>query len=453
MAKVAFTANRVNGLKCPEGKLQAFLWDSTAPGLGVRVTPKGEPAYVFQGRYLGKTVRVTIGSPTAWSIPDAQAKARALQREIDAGRDPRGVKAEALAAAKAKKAEEAAAALLVSEAWARYMKEGKPARKDAWKPRYVADLTAATSPGGEPRNRGKGKTLPGHLWPLMGMRLAEVNADVVRDWYCREEKRSPQQAARSAAMFSGFLRWCSLQVDYRELVDARAATADNLRDLLPSKKRRTDALELGQLEAWFAGVQKLQSPVARAYLQALALTGARREEMAALKWSDLDLRWNKLTLADKVGDTRTLPLTPYMRHLLTMLLKATLPNGKPNPFVFSGTGKGGHITEPRSPHQRVLEDAAIPHVSIHGLRRTFALMGEQAGAPAGAIAQVMGHRPSAVHEGYKPRSIDALRPYLERVESFVLEAARVAFDPSTPATPLTLHVVDGRRKGVGKVAA
>jgi hypothetical protein len=39
----------------------------------------------------------------------------------------------------------------------------------------------------------------------------------------------------------------------------------------------------------------------------------------------------------------------------------------------------------------------------------------------------MGHRPSAVHEGYKPRSVDALRPYLERVESFVLQAAGVDF--------------------------
>jgi hypothetical protein len=37
------------------------------------------------------------------------------------------------------------------------------------------------------------------------------------------------------------------------------------------------------------------------------------------------------------------------------------------------------------------------------------------------------HRPSAVQEGYKPRSVDALRPYLERVESFVLQAAGVDF--------------------------
>ena len=34
-------------LKCPAGKTQAFLWDLTQPGLALRTTPMGKPAYVF----------------------------------------------------------------------------------------------------------------------------------------------------------------------------------------------------------------------------------------------------------------------------------------------------------------------------------------------------------------------------------------------------------------------
>jgi len=108
MAKVAFTAGRVTGFKCPPDKAQAFLWDATAKGLGVRATPAGKPAYVFQGVYQGKDIRLTIGSPEAWSIPDAQAKARELQRQIDEGRDPREVKA-AITAADVEKREAAKA--------------------------------------------------------------------------------------------------------------------------------------------------------------------------------------------------------------------------------------------------------------------------------------------------------------------------------------------------------
>jgi integrase len=78
-----------------------------------------------------------------------------------------------------------------------------------------------------------------------------------------------------------------------------------------------------------------------------------------------------------------------------------------------------------------------PH---HGLRRTFSLLGEAAGAPAGAIAQVMGHKPSAIAEGYRPRSIDALRPYLATIEKFILDKAGVAFD-ATKAAPAGLRAV------------
>ena len=35
----------------------------------------------------------------------------------------------------------------------------------------------------------------------------------------------------------------------------------------------------------------------------------------------------------------------------------------------------------------------------------------------------MGHKPSAIAEGYRPRSIDALRPYLEQIESFIMQKA------------------------------
>lgn len=68
-------------------------------------------------------------------------------------------------------------------------------------------------------------------------------------------------------------------------------------------------------------------------------------------------------------------------------------------------------------------------MTIHGLRHSFSLLGEAAGAPAGANAQVMGHKPSATAEGYRPRSVDALRPFLAQIEAHVLGLAGVQFEP------------------------
>ena len=433
------TAGNIDRLTCPAGKGQAFLRDAKAPGLRVRVTAAGAKSYVFEGKLNRQTIRRTIGDVRAWSIERARVEANRLRVLLDGGTDPRELERQTIAEAEerkaataAKEADAAAHALTVADVWPRYMVEGKPRRRAAWKPRYVADLMKAASMGGEPKKRGTGATKPGHLAALMPLALASIDQDTIRDWYAKEAKTAPVQAARAVAMFSGFLGWCSTKRDLRAMVNKEAARARELGDMLPGKTPRRDALEIAQLPAWFAGTDKLQSRAAAAYLRALVLTGARREELAGLRWTDIDWQWHKLTIADKVEDTRVIPLTPYMAHLLGALPPAKLKDGTPNAYVFaSPMSASGRIAEPRAPHANVLADAGIPHVSIHGLRRTFSLLGEAAGAPAGAIAQVMGHKPSAIAEGYRPRSIDALRPYLAQIERFILDKAGIQFDPAT----------------------
>ncbi len=444
MARVAFTAGRVAGFKCPLEKAQAFLWDSTALGLGLRATPSGKPAYVFQSRYQDKTIRITIGSPNDWLIDEARSKARELQRLIDQGRDPRSLKRDALAETVARTAATAAqvetdrrAAVKVSDAWPYYMKHGRPVRRDAWKPRYRADLVAMAAPGGERKKRGAGLTRPGPLAPLLTLRLSDVNEDSLKCWYDLEAKAGRHQATRALMMFRGFLRWCSGWPEYRAMVDREAGRAPAILESLPQVKKRTDCLEAAQLPGWFAGADKLDNKTTATYLKALLMTGARREEVAALKWADVDFQWSKLTLADKVDTTRTIPLTGYLAQQLDSLPRV-------NAFVFASTGKRGRITEPRGGHAKVLRDAGIEGLTIHGLRRSFSLLGEAAGAPAGAIAQVMGHKPSATAEGYRPRSIDALRPFLATIESHILGLAGIRFTPD---------VVSGRPRLVANGAA
>ena len=437
------TAGAIDRLTCPAGKTQAFLRDTKAPSLRVRVTAAGAKSYVFESKLNRRNIRRTIGAVRDWSIEGARVEARRLAVLLDGGTDPRELDRQKEAEAEERKAataaEEAAAvarALTVFDVWPRYMAEGKPKRRAAWKPRYVADLQKAAAMGGELKKRGKGTTKPGHLAALMPLALASIDQDTIRDWYAKEAKTAPIQAARAVAMFSGFLGWCATKRDLRALVNKEAARSSELGDVLPpAKNPRKDAIEIAQLPAWFAGTDKLRTRAARAYLQALVLTGARREELAGLRWADVDFEWKKLTIADKVEATRVIPLTPYMAHLLAGLPRAKFKDGKANPYVFASTmSASGRIAEPRAPHDLVLTDAGIPHVSIHGLRRTFSLLGEAAGAPAGALAQVIGHKPRAIAEGYRPRSIDALRPYLATIERFILDKAGVQFDPATAAT-------------------
>ena len=432
MTKIAFTAGRIAGFKCPAAKTQAFLWDVTAPGLGLRATPAGKPAYVFQGEFQQKTIRITIGNPGAWSIPQAQEKSRELQRQIDEGNDPRDLKRDVLAAALKKKTAAIAQAVTVGDLWPRYLEEGKPKRKDAFKPRYRADLEAMATPGGVKKKRGEGNTRSGPLYPLLALALSQVNEDTLKSWFDLEALTGKHQAARALMMFRGFMRWCSAKPEYRALIDRDAGKAAAIVEALPSNTRRIDALEAEQVSGWWTGVEQLNNRTASVYLRALLLTGARREEIAALKWVDVDFRWRKLTIADTVNATRVIPLTPYLAQQM-----ATLP--RINEFVFASTGKAGRIADTRASHAKAMQSAGIDRSTIHGLRRSFSLLGESAGAPEGAIAQVMGHMPSATAEGYRPRSIGALRPYLAQIESHILEQAGIVFDAK--AAPGALRIV------------
>ncbi len=92
-----------------------------------------------------------------------------------------------------------------------------------------------------------------------------------------------------------------------------------------NQAKEGDCLQREHLPTWFAAVCTLPNPVISAYLQTLLLTGARREEMAGLEWDDVDFQWPSLTIRDKVEGQRTIPLTPYLSSLLSMLPRPMLP--------------------------------------------------------------------------------------------------------------------------------
>lgn len=419
--KVNLTAGRIAELRCPPGKSQAFLRDSKCPWLAVRVTASGNKSFVFEAKLHSTTVRTVIGDVAAWTIEAARQEANEKKIQVDRGIDPRAQQRQAREAKVAQAAEDQRRAATVASAWTLYLSKGTPPRKKAWKPRYVEDLKRATDPGGQPRKRGKGLTKPGPLHSLLARRLVEIDEDLMRDWYLVEVERGPAQAARALAMFSGFFSWCAKQREYRDLVQRDAAKPRHLTDVLPASRSRTDALEASQLRAWFNAALEHPNRTGSTYLIGLLLTGARREELAALKHADIDYRWDKMKIADKYGESRVIPMAPYFKRMIQ-----DLPVVEGNPFVFvSPSSALGRIAEPRSVLDRVLKKAGIGHVTIHGLRRSFSLLAEVAGVPAGAIAQIMGHQPSALAERYRPRPMDVLRGHMTTIEEFVLRKAGV----------------------------
>ncbi len=427
MGRVNFTAGRISDFTLPAGAEQAFLWDSNTKTLAVRATARAK-AYIFQSRFNGKSLRVTIGSIRDWSIDRARGEARRLQTLIDQNQDPRQVAAASIAAAEETRetaaTESRRKVVTVAEAWTAYLAH----HKKRWGARHMADHVNLSQAGGEPRKRGNKLTVAGVLRPLLTMRMADINAAVLIDWQAKEAETRANNARQGFEMFRAFWRWCASRPEYAAIVDTAAVENKDLRAEVPSRKsKKFDVLERAQLPAWFAAVRGLSNPVISAYLQGLILTGARREELAGLRWEDVDFKWGSIWVKDKVAEEgRKIPLTPYLAGLL-----ASLP--RRNEWVFSSpAAANGRLAEPRITHNRALSVAGLSHVTLHGLRRTFASLAEWVEMPRGIVAQIMGHAPNATAEKhYINRPLELLAVWHEKYEAWILEQAGIELPQNT----------------------
>jgi len=449
--KVKLAAGRIADFQCPKDKARAYLWCNEVRGLGIIATAAGAKSYIFQAKVKGKSMRLTIGDVGAWSIAKAQAEARRLQTVIDTGHDPRQVKAEqeaeqeAQAAALAQK--QVSESVTVAEAWQAYVTDRSASVKDGkpeWGEKHKAHHAYFVQAGGVKRTRGRRpnepkKTRPGILVSLMTMRLADLDADAVAAWLDKVTKQAPTTAAQAFRALRAFLTWCAKHKTYNAAVQAGACQSDDVKKRVPAPQtKENDSLRRAQIKPWFEAVQKIGNPVIAAYLQGLLLTGARRNELAALRWADVDFQWKSLTIRDKVEGERTIPLTPYMEHLI-----AALP--RRNEFVFSSrTAASGRLEEPRNPHNKALAAAALPALSLHGLRRSFGTLSEWVEVPAGIVAQIMGHKPSAIAEKhYIQRELDLLHLWHVKIESWILEQAGI---PQPAENSRGLVLVTGNSK-------
>lgn len=437
MKRENFTAERIAGFKCKPGKKQTIYGDAKTPGLGLRVTAAGSKSYIFETKLNNKTIRITIGDPRHWPLGKAQTEAARLKVMTDQDIDPREVIAEQKAAKEAKEAakreQEARESLTVAEAWQAYVAERSAAMKDGkpeWGDRHKAHHAYFVQAGGEKRKRGtrpgeSNKTRPGVLVPLMKMHLADLDAKTIAAWLDKATKHAPTLAAQAFRSLRAFLTWCAKHETYSAAVQAGACQSDTVKKKVPTPKtKKDDSLRRAQIKPWFEAVQKIGNPVIAAYLQGLLLTGARRNELAALKWADVDFKWKSLTIRDKVEGERTIPLTPYLEHLI-----AALP--RRNEFAFSSpTAASGRVEEPRIQHVKALAAAGLPALSLHGLRRSFGTLSEWVEVPAGIVAQIMGHKPSAIAEKhYIQRELDLLHLWHVKIEAWILNEAGIQFVP------------------------
>lgn len=436
-----FNKTNLEQLQPPERRRVEY-YDTVVPKLAIAVTRKGVKTFYVVKWDNGKTHWIALGKFPELTIEQARKLAEQALGEFAAGLNPVATRNTTRSANKE-------TSILAFDAWNDYVSQRSP----KWSDSHTKDHAKVSQAGGEPRTRGwrpgeSKVTLPGILVPLLKLPLKKINNERVESWLKKEVAERPTHARNAYTLLRAFINWCSDNRKYAHQTQSDACKSRAIRDELPKKSAKKDALEKEQLKSWFAEVKKLPSPGISSYLQILFLIGARPNELTSLEWRNVDLRWMRMTIRDKEEGNRTIPITPYVGQLLKELqtlnqippaetrvlngktIKNDLAAWQPSPWVFSSqTSKSGHLENPADALNRACSAANLPHITLHGLRRSFKSVTEWVECPAGVVAQIMGHKPSATAEQhYTVRPVDLLRKWHTKIEDWILEEAKTLRD-------------------------
>ncbi|GFO68693.1 integrase [Geomonas limicola] len=186
--------------------------------------------------------------------------------------------------------------------------------------------------------------------------------------------------------------------------------------------RRESYISTEQLKPWFEGLKKLDTVRTRTVLTLGIFTGARKNEILRLKWSDVDLDQGVATFREtKNGKILVVPVAQYALDVL----KAHKENfySGPEGFIFPSYGVTGHLRDPRKSLEKVTQESGV-NFMLHDFRRTFLTFCNALKVPAWTQKRLVNHaKPADVTEGYVQHEMDFLRQDVEAVAAYILEHA------------------------------
>jgi integrase len=293
MAIAAITKRTVDASK-PE-KRDYFVWDEALAGFGLKVTPAGGKVYLFQYRVGGRgnpTRRYTIGKHGALTPDQARTRAKALAAMVEQGVDPRQQELDTLAIkAEAKRQAEEKARVEGELAFEKMAERWLEEYELDHRPNSVGQAKVSINKYLLPKLRGK---------PLPHITKADLQAAL--DAIPAKQKATRQQVFAYASIL---WRWALERGDIEDNPVPSMA-----KPKVP--KSRDRVLSDEELVTVWQAAENLREPFG-AYCRLLILTGQRREEVASIKWAELDraaATWTIPAAKAKNGVTHIVPLSP-----------------------------------------------------------------------------------------------------------------------------------------------
>jgi integrase len=350
--------------------------DPLSPGLRVIVQPSGAKSFALRYSHAGAYKKLTLGAwPQVQLVESVEAKRDRLARDPNsAAPDARSLYRAALALkatgvdpAEQRKAERSAAAAERSEDVERHLV------KTQWQ-RYLDNA------GMKPATRKRFERIFDRLkWGEK--RIQNITREDVNDAIDARRAAGPHAANGVYTVLSAFFTWA-------EKRGAIQSSPVKTVEKPHAEKARERVLDDAEIKAIWNGCEKLGNPFG-ALFQMLLLTGQRRTEVAAMKFSEIDFDAKEWHLS---GD-RTKNEAPHVVHLsdsALAIIKAA-PRFEGCDFVF--TSDGETYCSGFSKAKTALDKLAPTSEpwTLHDLRRTLSTRLAKAGVPLQVAEKILNH--------------------------------------------------------------
>ncbi|MBN1554210.1 MAG: site-specific integrase [Phycisphaerae bacterium] len=394
--KINFTQNAIEKLPLPKTG-RTYYADAKTPGLVLAVWDSGVKAFELYKRIAGRPTRLKIGRYPQVTVEQARKEIARLSGQIAQGKNP------------AESRRKARAETTVGELFALYLNGHAKPHKRTW--------------------QGDQDQFDRYLVPWTARKLSQIRKADVAALHAKVGKdNGPYAANRLLAMLSAMFNYAS-GLGYESPNPAKGVKKFK-------EQSRDRFLRADEIQSFFAALGHEETPqIWQDFFALSLLTGARRSNVLAMKWADLELKRGLWKIPESESKNKEPLLCILPPQAVEILQRRHADQTEPGEYVFPSWGESGHVTEPKKAWKQILHRAKIKDLRIHDLRRTLGSWQAATGASLSIIGRSLGHKNVATTAVYARLDLDPVRASVNTAADAILAAANGMKTLPAPAKP------------------
>lgn len=351
-----------------EGK-RSYYYDSKARGLCLAVYPNGTKSFLVYRKVRGKPERIPIGRFPDLTVEQARGRAQEVNSQIADGENPNDTR-------RAGRAE-----FTLGKLFEEYIKRHAKQHKKSWK-----------------RDQDQ---FDYYLSSWANRKISTIERRDIAALHTRIGNDHGHYAANRLIallhnLFAKAIIW--------ELWE-RTNPAHGIKRFVERSRERF--LQSDELPRFLESLAKEEDSTARDFFLLALTTGARRSNVQAMRWEQINLTRAVWEIPDtKNGLPQTIPLSPQALQVINS-------RERESEWVFPANSASGHLKEPSRAWRRIVKRAGLTNLRIHDLRRTLASWMAISGTSLAIIGKSLGHKTTQSTQVYARLSLDPVRLSVE----------------------------------------